>query len=105
MPIFADAGSVAAQLRAVGSVYVGEWAPESAGDYATGANHVLPTGGLARAEGPLSVDDYGSWRQVQHLTREGLEALAPTITTLAAAEGLTAHGLAASIRLTRPKDA
>ncbi len=101
----ADAEGIAARLRAVGSVYVGEWAPESAGDYATGANHVLPTGGLARAEGPLSVDDYGSWRQVQHLTREGLEALAPTITTLAAAEGLTAHGLAASIRLTRSKDA
>jgi histidinol dehydrogenase len=95
----ADAEGVAARLHAVGSVYVGEWAPESAGDYATGANHVLPTGGLARAEGPLSVDDYGSWRQVQHLTREGLEALAPTITTLAGAEGLTAHGLAASIRL------
>lgn len=83
-------------------MYVGEWAPESAGDYATGANHVLPTGGLADAEGPLSVEDFGSWRQIQRITREGLEAIAPTITTLATAEGLTAHGLAASIRLERP---
>ncbi len=97
-----DPVAVADQLTAVGSVYVGEWAPESAGDYATGANHVLPTGGLARAEGPLSVEDFGSWRQVQFIDRAGLEALAPTITTLAGAEGLTAHALAATIRLDRP---
>ncbi len=95
----ADSSAVADQLTAVGSVYVGEWAPESAGDYATGANHVLPTGGLAQAEGPLSVEDFGSWRQVQFIDRAGLAALAPIITTLATAEGLTAHGLAASMRL------
>jgi histidinol dehydrogenase len=95
----ADPSAVAARLTAVGSVYVGEWAPESAGDYATGANHVLPTGGLAQAEGPLSVEDFGSWRQVQFIDRMGLEALAPIITALAEAEGLTAHGLAASMRL------
>ncbi|HEX7100377.1 MAG TPA: histidinol dehydrogenase [Acidimicrobiia bacterium] len=89
----------AAEIHAAGSVYVGAWAPESAGDYATGANHVLPTGGLAEACGPLSTLDFGSWRQVQRLTREGLEAIAPTITELARAEGLTAHRLAAQIRL------
>lgn len=98
----ADPASVADQLTAVGSVYVGEWAPESAGDYATGANHVLPTGGLAQAEGPLSVEDFGSWRQVQFIDREGLAALAPIIAELSAAEGLTAHGLAATLRLSRP---
>jgi len=86
------------QLVAAGSVYLGPWAPESAGDYATGANHVLPTGGLARSHGPLAVDDFGSWRQVQHLTREGLESLRQTIGTLATAEGLTAHRLAVEIR-------
>ena len=89
---------VAKQVTAAGSVYIGRWAPESAGDYATGANHVLPTGGLAAACGPLSVEDFGSWRQEQHLTRDGLAAIADTITTLATAEGLTAHRLATQIR-------
>ena len=95
----ADPEADAAEIVAAGSVYVDAWAPESAGDYATGANHVLPTGGLAVACGPLSTTDFGSWRQVQRLTREGLEAIAPTITELATAEGLTAHRLAAQIRL------
>ena len=93
-----DAASVAKQLTSAGSVFVGEWAPESAGDYATGANHVLPTGGLARSYGPLSVEDFGSWRQVQELTRAGLSALRPTIEELAGVEGLTAHRLAVEVR-------
>jgi len=99
--VTADPESVVDRLPSAGSVYVGEWAPESAGDYATGANHVLPTGGLAAAEGPLSVEDFGSWRQIQRIDRAGLEAIAPTITDLAEAEGLTAHALAATIRLER----
>ena len=86
------------RTTAAGSVFVGHWAPESAGDYATGANHVLPTGGLAAAYGPLSVEDCGSWRQVQTLTEEGLSTLRPTIAALAEAEGLGAHKLAAEIR-------
>ena len=94
-----DPETDAKQVTAAGSVYVGRWAPESAGDYATGANHVLPTGGLAAACGPLSVDDFGSWRQVQRITRRGLENIVDTISTLATAEGLTAHRLAAQIRL------
>lgn len=98
-----DAGEVAAAVTRAGSVYVGEWSPESAGDYATGANHVLPTGGLAGAHGPLSVQDYGSWRQVQTITRDGLEGLEETISTLATAEGLTAHRLAAQLRVGRPQ--
>jgi len=93
------ASGVADALTRVGSVFVGEWTPESAGDYATGANHVLPTGGLAASYGPLSTEDFGSWRQIQELTREGLERLAPTINTLAAHEGLTAHSACVSIRL------
>lgn len=95
----ADADADAARITAAGSVYVGRWSPESAGDYATGANHVLPTGGLAAACGPLSTADFGSWRQIQRLDRRGLEKIAPTITALATAEGLTAHRLAATIRL------
>jgi histidinol dehydrogenase len=92
----------ALRTTAAGSVFVGHWAPESAGDYATGANHVLPTGGLAAAYGPLSVEDCGSWRQVQTLTREGLATLRPTIAALADAEGLTAHKLASEIRFEEP---
>ena len=65
--------------------------PESAGDYASGANHVLPTGGLARACGPLAVETFGKFIQVQRITREGLARLRPTIRTLAEAEGLLAH--------------
>ena len=94
----ADAEEHAAGVTNVGSVYVGRWSPESAGDYATGANHVLPTGGLARSHGPLGVEDFGSWRQVQTLTREGLAAIRPVIEELASAEGLDAHRLAASVR-------
>lgn len=93
-----EAPSVAKRLTSAGSVFVGEWAPESAGDYATGANHVLPTGGLARSYGPLSVEDFGSWRQVQVLTREGLSTLRPIIEELAGVEGLTAHRLAVAVR-------
>lgn len=93
-----DASADSLRTTAAGSVFVGRWAPESAGDYATGANHVLPTGGLAAAYGPLGVEDFGSWRQVQTLTREGLATLRPTIAALAEAEGLTAHRLAAEIR-------
>lgn len=93
-----DADEVADLLTSAGSVFVGHWSPESAGDYATGANHVLPTGGLAAAYGPLSVDDFGAWRQVQQLTEAGLAALRPTIVALAEAEGLTAHRLAVDIR-------
>ena len=63
-----------ARLRNAGSLFVGPWAPESAGDYATGANHVLPTGGLARGAGGLSVEAYGKFVQVQRVTREGLAA-------------------------------
>ncbi len=96
-----DADRDALAATSAGSVFVGHWAPESAGDYATGANHVLPTGGLAAAYGPLSVEDCGSWRQVQTLDEAGLAALRPTIAALAEAEGLTAHRLAADIRFDR----
>lgn len=93
----------AERVRSAGSVFLGPWTPESAGDYATGANHVLPTGGLARACSPLGVEDFGSWRQVQELTPEGLAALRDTVGALAAAEGLTAHRLAVEVRFGEPR--
>ncbi|MDJ0961046.1 MAG: histidinol dehydrogenase [Acidimicrobiia bacterium] len=94
----ADPAGDAAAIPAAGSVFLGHWSPHSAGDYATGANHVLPTGGLARAYGPLSVEDYGSWRQVQTLTQDGLAAIRSTVGAVADAEGLTAHRLSVDIR-------
>ena len=80
-----------ARLRNAGSLFVGPWAPESAGDYATGANHVLPTGGLARSSGGLAVEAYGKFVQVQRIDREGLASIRDSIATLADAEGLDAH--------------
>jgi histidinol dehydrogenase len=86
-----DLEATVAAIRHAGSVFVGRWAPESAGDYATGANHVLPTGGLARACGPLAVETYGHFVQVQRLTQDGLARIRESAATLATAEGLTAH--------------
>jgi histidinol dehydrogenase len=87
-----------ARLRNAGSLFVGPWAPESAGDYATGANHVLPTGGLARGSGGLAVETYGKFIQVQRVDRAGLAAIRDTVATLAEAEGLLAHRDAVEIR-------
>jgi histidinol dehydrogenase len=86
------------RLVNAGSIFAGPWAPESAGDYATGANHVLPTGGLARASGALAVETYGKFTQIQRVTREGLAGIRETIGTLAEAEGLLAHREAVEIR-------
>jgi len=91
-----------ARLRNAGSLFVGPWAPESAGDYATGANHVLPTGGLARASGGLSVEAFGKYIQVQRIDREGLASIRETIGTLAETEGLLAHRAAVEIRFEGP---
>jgi histidinol dehydrogenase len=86
------------RLRHAGSLFLGTYAPESAGDYATGSNHILPTAGAARAYGALSVESFGRWMQVQRLTREGLRAIAPAVAAVAEAEGLTAHRRAVEIR-------
>jgi histidinol dehydrogenase len=93
-----DLESAVAGIESAGSIFVGRWAPESAGDYATGANHVLPTGGLARSSGPLSVEAFGRYSQVQRLDADGLGAIADTIRTLAETEGLTAHRNAVDAR-------
>jgi histidinol dehydrogenase len=87
------------RIRNAGSVFVGPWAPESAGDYATGGNHVLPTGGLARGTGGLAVETFGKFVQVQRISRDGLEGIASTVATLAETEGLIAHRDAVTERL------
>ncbi len=86
-------------VRNAGSVFVGPWTPESVGDYCSGTNHVLPTYGYARSYSGLGVDQFQRRMTVQQLSRTGLEALAPTVTTLAELEGLDAHARAVTIRL------
>lgn len=87
------------KIRNAGSIFVGDWAPQSVGDYLSGTNHVLPTATLARLRGGLSVADFVKVVTVQKLTRNGLAALAPSITTMARAEGLEGHALSVETRL------
>jgi histidinol dehydrogenase len=85
-------------VRHAGSVFVGPYSPEAAGDYASGPNHVLPTGGAARIRGGLSVGDFLKVISVQELSAAALARLAPAITTLARAEGLEAHARSVEAR-------
>jgi histidinol dehydrogenase len=89
------------EVRHAGSVFVGAYSPEAAGDYASGPNHVLPTSGAARQRGGLSVSDFVKVISVQQLTAPALNRLAPAITTLARAEGLEAHARSVEVRRTR----
>ncbi|MGH9534076.1 MAG: histidinol dehydrogenase [Terriglobales bacterium] len=89
------------ELQAGGSVFLGVYSPVAAGDYLTGPNHVLPTGGGARRRGGLSVSDFLKVITVQELSRTGLRRLAPAIAVLARAEGLEAHARSIEARLTR----
>jgi histidinol dehydrogenase len=86
-------------VRHAGSVFVGSSSPEAAGDYSSGPNHVLPTSGAARQRGGLSVMDYVKLISVQELSPAALRRLAPSITTLARAEGLEAHARSVEVRL------
>jgi histidinol dehydrogenase len=88
-----------AHVHTAGSVFLGEWSPETLGDYCTGTNHVLPTYGYARAYSGLSVRDFVRTMSVQQLSAEALRALGPTAVTLAGLEGLDAHALAVNRRL------
>ena len=85
-----DAGDVAL-VRNAGSIFVGDYSAQAAGDYASGPNHVLPTGGAARFRGGLSVFDFVKVISVQRLSRPGLKSIAPVVESLANAEGLRAH--------------
>lgn len=84
-----------------GSVFLGPYTPESAGDYASGTNHTLPTNGYARMYSGVNMDAYVRKITFQHISKEGLQQLGPVIETLAEAEQLTAHKNAVSIRLNR----
>jgi histidinol dehydrogenase len=89
----------AAGVSVAGAIFVGGTTAQVAGDYAIGSNHVLPTGAAARFRGGLSAADFVRVVSVQRVTRRGLEALAPTVTTLARAEGLVAHARSIEVRL------
>ncbi|HSI99562.1 MAG TPA: aminotransferase class I/II-fold pyridoxal phosphate-dependent enzyme, partial [Patescibacteria group bacterium] len=77
------------------------WSPIAGGDYATGTNHVLPTGGAARAWSGIGVEAFGRWIEVQEVTAAGVRQLAPTVSVIAAAEGLPLHGASVTARAER----
>ncbi|GMQ47006.1 histidinol dehydrogenase [Vibrio sp. 10N] len=86
-------------LDNAGSIFLGDWSPESAGDYASGTNHVLPTYGYTRTYSSLGLADFSKRMTVQELSSDGLLGLAPTVVTMAEAEGLDAHKRAVTIRV------
>ena len=94
-----DPWALADRITAAGSVFVGAWTPESAGDYASGTNHTLPTCGWARSFSGVNLDSFYRKMTLQELTKEGLRGLGNTIVTMAEAEGLQAHADAVKIRL------
>jgi len=94
----ADEEALLAEISSAGSVFLGPYTPVAGGDYATGTNHILPTGGGARTEGGLSVDTFLRATTVQRLDRDGLAELRETVTTLAEAEGLEGHAASVEAR-------
>ena len=94
-----DAWSVVDMITAAGSIFVGNYSPESAGDYASGTNHTLPTSGWAHSSSGVNIDSFMRKMTIQRLSREGLQGLASTIVAMADAEGLEAHAAAVKVRL------
>jgi histidinol dehydrogenase len=94
-----DAIKLAEKVINAGSVFIGPYTPESAGDYASGTNHTLPTGGYARVSGGVALDSFVKKITFQQISEAGLQALGPVVETMARAEGLEAHARAVSIRL------
>lgn len=90
---------MAAGVQQAGSVFLGQYSPESAGDYASGTNHTLPTNGYARAYSGVSVDSFVKKITFQHLNKDGLEHIGHAVIAMAEAEGLQAHAEAVRIRL------
>lgn len=95
----ADPWEVADRIVAAGSIFIGNYSPESAGDYASGTNHTLPTSGWARSFSGLNLDAFMRRMTIQELSRDGLAGLAGTVRAMALAEGLDAHAAAVDVRL------
>lgn len=96
-----NTGKVAEQIVNAGSVFIGNYTPESAGDYASGTNHTLPTNGYAKNYSGVSLDSFVKKITFQKITEQGLKNLGKTIEVMAEAEGLTAHKNAVTIRLNK----
>lgn len=94
-----DAETFAESIINAGSVFIGNYTPESVGDYASGTNHTLPTNGFAKAYSGVSLDSFVKKITFQQLTREGLKKVGPAVEKMAAAEELEAHKMAVSLRL------
>lgn len=94
-----DAWGVAAEITAAGSIFIGNYSPESAGDYASGTNHTLPTSGWAHSCSGVNIDSFMRKMTIQELSRDGIESLAQTIVAMAEAEGLEAHANAVKVRI------
>ena len=92
-------------VRNAGSVFIGNWASQPLGDYVSGPNHTLPTGGVARLRGGLSVMDFVKLVTVQSYTPDGVRALGPAAVALARAEGLSGHAEAVGVRISRAETA
>ena len=86
------------RIDSAGSIFLGDWSAQSFGDYASGTNHVLPTGGVARTRGGLSVSDFVKCISVQEVSRAGVRRLAPVVEQFARAEGLQAHARSVEVR-------
>jgi histidinol dehydrogenase len=95
----ADWAALTDKISNAGSVFLGKYTPESAGDYASGTNHTLPTSAYARSYSGVSVDSFVKKITFQHLTKEGIQNLGPTVEILAELEGLAAHKNAVTLRL------
>ncbi|RYY00445.1 MAG: histidinol dehydrogenase, partial [Gammaproteobacteria bacterium] len=94
-----DADAIAEKIVNAGSIFIGNYSPESVGDYASGTNHTLPTNGFARAYSGVSVDSFVKKITYQKLDKEGLKNIASTVVEMAEAEGLDAHANAVRVRL------
>ena len=93
-----NAQSIAKKITNAGSIFIGDYTCKSAGDYATGANHVLPTGGSAKMFSGLSVLDFVRLVEYQKCSKEGLEKISKSIQTFAEIEGLPAHKYSCNVR-------
>jgi histidinol dehydrogenase len=95
-----DADKLAGKVISAGSVFIGNYSPESAGDYASGTNHTLPTNGYARSYSGVSLDSFVKKITFQKLSKEGLKKIGKVVETMAEAEGLQAHANAVTLRIT-----
>jgi histidinol dehydrogenase len=99
-----EAEHLAKQIHHAGSIFLGPWSPESAGDYASGTNHTLPTHGFARAYSGVTLASFQKTVTLQRLTKQGVHSIGPAVIDLAQAEGLEAHAQAMQQRLDALED-